>query len=248
MDNPEDQLRVLLESRSTDTTPFAELDSLYLQVLLKAFPANTPARVLHLFQDVIGAIATSKIPLPAEGLGLLLGLGEASSEYGSQQVLRIVRKLQSLLVVPLLTTEAIQIIHPSMFDFLTNQQRCTDLRFFINRDEHNQSVAHRCLDIMNKYLTFNICKLDHTLLNSEVADLSSRLVEHLPQALQYACRFWAGYLPYCTGADADAVELFYTKRFLNWLEVLSTLGALNSAFRSLEIADNWMQVCFISRC
>jgi hypothetical protein len=242
VDDPEGQLELLLNPGSflpSHSSPWSDLDALYLQVLAHAFTQKAAERRLSLFRKVVGAIVTMKNPLTAPALGQLLGLGPG----GENAVHQVVRKLHSVLVID--SSKPLQINHPSFADFLTNRQRCTDAQFFVDPTLQHRLLACRCLALMGDLLSTNICGVDPSLFNSEVEDLEDRISRYIPEALQYACRFWGDHLS-LAGSDPELygyVQTFFRKNLLAWLEVLSLLGALNHAFPSLDMAESWLMVC-----
>jgi hypothetical protein len=81
-------------------------------------------------------------------------------------------------------------LHTSFRDFLTNK---TSDVFYVNLGDAHHQLAHSYLGLMLDDLKFNICKLESSYLaNSNVSDLDSRITEHIPPALPYACVLWGG--------------------------------------------------------
>jgi hypothetical protein len=240
VDDPEHQLNQVLGSFApSQPSPWRNVDVLYLKVLTDAFTQKAAEGRLNLFRKVVGAIVTVTYPMTAPALGQLLGLGSGSENT----IFQVLRKLSPVLVID--TGEPIRIIHPSFADFLTDPSRCVDVRFFVDSRFQHQYLAERCLGLMGDLLAINICKVDPSLFNSEVEDLEDRISRYIPEALQYACRFWARHLG-LAGSDRGLyriVETFFRTHLFDWLEVLSLLGALDHAFSSLDMAENWLQVC-----
>jgi hypothetical protein len=246
-DDPERQLLAILDPgsrQSLDQSPWAHLDSLYNQVLTQAFSAKAPERRLVLFRKVIGAIVTVRNPLSPLGLGSLLDLRD-TRDSPSTLVIQSVRKLQSILTIPATMDEPLKIIHYSLIDFLTSTSRCSDERFYVDPKQHHHSLALRCLQLMDQFLKPNMCQIDPSLLIKEISDLGDRVSQYLPEALQYACRFWAEHLKYIAPDDEihELVKKFYRDHLLSWIEVLSLLDIVDDGFDLLETAEEWLKVC-----
>jgi hypothetical protein len=245
--DPESQLAFLLESSTPPlpATPWSPLDSLYLQVLEQAFPKQTPNARIALFQQIVGTIVTLKNPLSAAAIGSLLGIVAKGNMTGAKIVKRTLRDLQSVLVVPSDENEPIRIIHPSFIDFITSRDRCIEDRFFIDITLQHQTLAKRCLEIMNSSLHRNMCDVKPYTLNAAVPDLKDRISQYLPPCLIYACCFWADHLAFTSTTHElfYLVESLYAKRLLSWFEVLSLTGLFDLVFESLVTAEKWLRVC-----
>ena len=73
----------------------------------------------------------------------------------------------------------------------------------------------------------NICNLDDYAVLSKVEDLSTRKERYIRSSLVYACRYWTRHLASIPGDGPgakrikEAVDEFFAKRLLYWIEVLS---------------------------
>ncbi len=221
---------------STNRSGQDPLDKLYKEVLVWYFP-DEDARVL--FRSVVGPLITSIEPLSIRSLitlrhvsldkdhdatitGLLSRLGSLLSNVNSSD--------KSLPIIPL---------HTSFRDFVTYKDKSGD--FYVDvRDAHHQ-LALYCLDLLLTCLKFNICDLETSYLaNNDVKDLSTRVDQHIPPALLYACRFWDDHLNH-TDFSTDLfekVEKLVKEKFLFWLEALSltrNIGLASFAFTTLNM-------------
>ncbi|KAJ3748197.1 hypothetical protein EV360DRAFT_2936, partial [Lentinula raphanica] len=84
VDDPKDQLHLILKSKVSldQSSPFADLDDLYLQVLECSLPQGQPnTKLIDRFQEIIGTIVLLREPLPLEDLEKFLDItsGAASS-------------------------------------------------------------------------------------------------------------------------------------------------------------------------
>ena len=132
-------------------------------------------------------------------------------------------------------------LHTSFRDFLTNKDKSGD--FYVGLYDAHHQLTHSCLNLLLDPLDglkFNICKLETSYLaNDDVKDLDTRVDEHIPPPLLYACRFWIDHLKH-TGLKADLftkVETLFKEKLLFWLEALSLtrdIGLAPSAFATLN--------------
>jgi hypothetical protein len=218
------------------------LDDLYKEVL-EGYFKDQEAR--DLFRSVVGQLITSIEPLTLRSLitlrqhasynkrrdaavtGLLHRLGSLFSNVNSSD--------SSLPIIPL---------HTSFRDFLTNEAKSGD--FYVGvRDAHHE-LAHSCLNLLLDPLDglkFNICKLETSYLaNDDVVDLNTRVDQHIPPALSYACRFWDDHLKH-TDFKMDLfgkVEAFFKDKFLFWLEALSLTRIISRAPPAFASLNMWL--------
>jgi hypothetical protein len=111
--------------------------------------------------------------------------------------------------------------------------------------EQNEILAIRCLTIMNNQLQFNICGIPNTsLLNDEVEDLPTRINRCISEALRYSCRFFVEHLVVLRDLDAilGALQEFFSKHLLHWIEAMSWLGEITKAESCLQVLASWMKV------
>jgi hypothetical protein len=218
------------------------LDGLYKDVLEGYF---TDQEARDLSRSVVGQLITSIEPLTIRSL-IPLQQHASGDEDCDAAVTGILSRLGSLLsnVNSLASDKNLPIIplHTSFRDFLTNKDKSGD--FYVGvRDAHHQ-LAHSCLNLLLDPLDglkFNICKLETSYLaNDDVEDLNTRIDQHIPPALLYACRFWDDHLKH-TDFKMDLfrkVETFFKEKFLFWLETLSLtriIGLAPSAFATLNM-------------
>jgi hypothetical protein len=216
------------------------LDGLYKEVL-EGYFTDRDARVL--FRSVVGQLITSIESLTIRSL-IPLRQHDSYDEDSDAAVIGILSRLGSLLNNVNSSDKNLPIIplHTSFRDFLTNKDRSGD--FYVGvRDAHHQ-LAHSCLNLLLDPLDglkFNICKLETSYLaNDNIEDLNTRVDQHIPPALLYACRFWDEHLKH-TDFKMDLfrkVESFFKEKFLFWLEALSLtriIGLARSAFATLNM-------------
>jgi hypothetical protein len=144
--------------------------------------------------------------------------------------------------------ETVSTFQPSFRDFLIDPQRCSDERFVVKPTEHQQALAHRCLQLLNKHLRYDICEIRNPgWANDDIQDLSARLATFVPEAVRYACVFWPVHLlagSSLTQSASETLLVFCTDHLSHWLEALSVLGELSSACKNLPRIVVWCQVRF----
>lgn len=96
---------------------------------------------------------------------------------------------------------------------------------------------------MHQGLRFNLCGLESSYLrNLDVSGLDQRIKPCIPLHLSYSCRFWADHMQNTAFDSKLAVELktFASIRVLFWLEALSLLGSVSTAFTALTTMAKWV--------
>jgi hypothetical protein len=218
------------------------LDGLYKDVVEGYF---TDREARDLFRSVGGQLITSIEPLTIRSL-IPLRLHASYDKDSDVAVAGILSRLGSLLsnVNPSDKNLPIIPLHTSFRDFLTNKDKSGD--FYVGvRDAHHE-LAHSCLNLLLDPLDglkFNICKLETSYLaNDDVEDLNTRVEQHIPPALLYACRYWDDHLKH-TDFNLDLfgkVETFFKEKFLFWLEALSLTRITGNVPSALATLNMWL--------
>ncbi|KAF9645523.1 hypothetical protein BDM02DRAFT_3131035, partial [Thelephora ganbajun] len=137
------------------------------------------------------------------------------------------------------TDQPVRPFHKSFPDFIVDPTRCTNERFRVSPPSHHPELLVGCLNLMNRTLEKNMCKLPDAVTNSEVPDLRERTERYIDPASQYACKSWHKHLvdehTIRTCKITSALHLFLEKKFVFWLEVLSVLGAAREAIDALDL-------------
>ncbi|KAH0558701.1 hypothetical protein GP486_004650 [Trichoglossum hirsutum] len=174
------------------------------------------------FKQVVGPIAILFKLLPATVLAEVI-------DVEAELVKVTLRSLHSVLDVPESQDSPIRLLHPSFRDFLLDEQRCSDHRFWVYDWKAHTNLAESCLRLMSKNLRSDICGLHIPgTLTSDVE--SSRVRNCLPVAVQYACCYWVGHLrqgDISLCGDNGQVHIFLREHFLHWLEALSLMGKIS---------------------
>ena len=232
----------LIILRSKDAAHEEGIDDFYTQILELAFQGakRGEQELYSRFRNVVGAVLLVSHPLSRKALSQLLG--NCGTPFHISTTLRF---LHSVLNVPDSEDEPIRVFHKSFSDFLTDRTRCKDDRFFIDPATHHENILFSCLDLMEKSLKKNICELDDYVVLNEVLDLSARRDKYIGSSLEYACRFWTRHLASVPGKGPgaekiqEAIDEFFTKRLLSWIEVLSIVGHLGMAVNAMDDIRQW---------
>ena len=214
------------------------IDLLYTQVLGQVFcDADLDEQELYShFRSVVGTMLLIFNPLPMEALSTLLKTSDISTTL---------RPLHSLILVPDNKADPIRVFHKSFPDFLMDQGRCKDERFFIDPSVHHQDILFYCLTLMEEKLKRNICELDDYVVLTEVADLSVRKKKYIGDALEYSCQFWAKHLAKVPSDDHNiekihkTIDKFFTTYLLFWIETLAIMGGLGVGVYSINDVQQW---------
>ena len=250
--DPNIQLEELLKASSDQrVTAEAKLDRLYTDII------NRNRTVLAIPEDswryVVDSIVALKTPLTFRDLDLLLGLSVGCQTFtlvnGCQIKLtttyHIISSLRPILRVDAEIKGVVRLLHKSVFDFLMGR---ADESIRVNLDVQNGLLAMQCLEQMNHNLRYDICGIgDTSLLNSEVDNLSDRIRNSIPDALRYACLYFANHLNDSSTplpALIDELDKFVKQKLLYWIEVMGLLNQLLEAEVSLQILCDYLKVDF----
>jgi hypothetical protein len=271
--HPGTRLQQLLDRHSTSSSSFADLDVLYAQILESAVCANeSPSSVDEdlciRVRDLLAAIVHLQKPLSIASLALLIGLPEAEVDVD-------VRALSAILLIPdpdiygsnsmqpdlmalsLTSAAAVQVFHPSLPDFLTDQSRARcylDGRFFLEPKNCHEQLFRGCLKVMKSLPGVDSCDLPD-LLRFDFETSSN-----MSSALSYACTGWIFHFtrPWPRSILIEEVEQFSrTDLFRRWIIFLcaSVRNASSSpgethnhggyVVASNEISDifRWFRAC-----
>jgi len=238
-DAPAERLTLIVSlPQSTAHEGRSGIDLLYTQVLEQAFHnVDLDGQALYSrFRSVVGAALLVFNPLPMETLSTLLRTPHISTTL---------RSLHSLLLVPDSKVDPIRVFHKSFPDFLMDQERCKDIRFFVNPSVHHQTILLSCLNLMEERLKRNICGLDHYAILTEVQDLPTRKKEYIGDALEYSCQFWTKHLAEVPSDGnyieeiCGAIDKFFTTHVLFWIELLIIVGSLDVSVYAVNNVQQW---------
>jgi len=215
------------------------LDSFYTQILLAAVPDDDDdddedAWYEH-YRIAVGTVVALQYPLPCVTLSALLGID-------SDDIIRALCHLHSLLA-PTDHDLTFRIHHRSFPDFVTSPSRC-ERRFLIDLTTRHLELGKRCLKVLDSQLKSNICNLgsaDRFKDNCNVL-----IMECTTPELAYASTHWATHFDNASKLDGEAellLEKFARLHFLNWLEVLSVIKQVETAYPSLDKISKLLVSC-----
>jgi len=243
--SPKRQLDRLLQSPEssvfegkTKFTTNATLDSLYTSILQEAFGNDDPEDDPSV-RSVLGSVVLAANPLSPSAIAILLG-------FDIEEVFLLLSSVYSLLTLHDDVNHPVRPFHKSFPDFIVDPTRYTNSRFRVCPLDQHKELLVGCLELMNRSLEPNMCKLPDGVMNSEVDDLKEKTKKYIHRALEYACRSWHKHLIDATPAHrleiAPALHCFLEGKFIFWLEVLSIFGAAREAVNALEAAVRWLDV------
>jgi NACHT domain len=248
--SPQKRLKLIVDPQdSTIYEGRSGIDVVYHQIL--------SAGVEHADEDdtvffnqlylVVGSIVLALKPLSRLSFAEIL-------EMTPQDIWIVLTHLHSVLIVPESESEPIRILHKSFADFITDKERCSDARHFIDAPPHHSILGIHCLKLMNMRLMKNICNLPQYVMNNDVEDLAARQELCITASLSYVCSSWAKHLQLSSQAGGNTssvltqVNEFFTHHLLSWLEILSIEENLHTAIYSLHDVKLWLIKVSTSYC
>jgi tetratricopeptide (TPR) repeat protein len=163
--DPLDQLAELLQSSigSTSTKQYAHLDQLYHDILTKAHNTFGRGATEHQqFRDVLACLVFLQQSVNVATMA-------AFAEVTESVCKKIIRTLSSVLAYDHAMTESVRMMHPSLPNYLTNQERCTDRQFLMDGQARSRLAAA----LMRCYV-----HTDDARLLDEVVKLDSEALKH----------------------------------------------------------------------
>ncbi|KAK5741118.1 hypothetical protein LTS12_024699, partial [Elasticomyces elasticus] len=237
---PQEDLRILLSQRHGHGLS-AGLGAVYLPVLRQAIATASGQRTednMDMFRTIIGSLILLSEPLSATSLSNLLGTS-------IQDVGAFVPPLQSVLNVPESADGtpdplcAIKLFHLSFRDFLVNPDLVKDdegKNFWINEAQAHSKLAGHCLRLLSDAtLNEDMCRVK-ALGTRRAAVSKTKIAEHLPEEVAYACSYWIEHVVKSGEHIKDDCEVhqFLKKHLLHWIEALSWLGKASDVIHSLR--------------
>jgi hypothetical protein len=228
--SPERRLSRLLSDDTADRSPIRALDKIYTKVLERSTLRDPDEDdsdydeddeyLTGLFKHIVGSIIVLFDPLSVTALTNLLPVS-------SNQMKETLEPLYSLLNVSQNESSPIRLLHLSFRDFLLNNERCLNKRFWVDEKKAHSDLAENCLRAMSNTLKRDICSLHRPgILAREIGDSVDQC---LPTHVQYACHYWVRHLEKSDMdvCDYGSVHNFLRKHFLHWLEALSLMGKMS---------------------
>lgn len=228
-------------------TPYAEVDSLYANILPIAAQddrGQVNEEICERLRAVIGAVVLAQEPLSITSLATLLNI----------EITELEGDVRALAAVLLFGREGdscdeaiVRIFHPSFRDYVL--ERCHDARFSIDAAQKHHDLATYCIFQLDQFLKFDVCDIQNPCLaNSKIAnpELAVRLRDHgVSSLIRYACSFWLVHLSLASTPNPHLIlslQRFFETHLLHWVELLSLLMMLPHAARTLPKVIAWCEV------
>jgi hypothetical protein len=247
-------LKRVLSSPYQNHMPFSQVDGLYMN-MLQAVVADKTGRVDENLCRRVGKLLRVVVlleePVSIESLSHLMGEPASVQQADSD-----VRALASVMLISSSSrserfSETVSTFHPSFRDFLVDSQRCTDERFLVVPVKHHHELLDFSLQLLNRNLHYDICGIGNPgQENAQIKNLPAQLRQYVPEAMRYACQFWPVHLAAggsLSESVCKALLVFCTRHLFHWIEVLSLLGELSSAWKHLPRVIVWCQVSISTR-
>lgn len=190
--SPQRRLSQLLEGKAPDRSSTQRLDEMYMRILRDSVSGDYSnsdreeiTELTERFRRVVGTIVVLFDSLSAASLAGLLYLAESEQEdiFPESTIQSTLDPLYSVLVVSEDPQVPVRLLHPSFREFLLDQQRCSDMQFWVDEKLMHFELTGTCLEVMSKNLKKNICGLGSPgSLTSDVE--KDVLIRCLPSHLQ----------------------------------------------------------------
>lgn len=200
--DPERRLERLLKFRPIDakTSPFVYLDDLYHEIFASAFLEIEKELEVEL-QMVLKALILCQELFSISELERLMQLRAGT-------VRRTLLRLHALIVVPDNDEEYIRLIHPSIYDFLTDNNRCIDDRFFVNKGAGHFDIVQHCFQTI---ADFSRCPEMQSFLQvptrQKMLSLRRSLKDIEHHVVEYSYFYWSYHIKESILSDEILVEL-----------------------------------------
>lgn len=235
--DPQEQLENVLKHQFASQA--SNLDRTYQPILDRLLIDLTVTRkdaLIREFQLVVGSIVLLANPLSSLALSNLLGVPESTVD-------RRLDPLRSVFNIPPDNCAPVRMLHLSIREFLVDPEKQGKSPFWIDAAKTHELLSNKCLQLMSRLLTENICRLQSP--GTLRAEIERQTVDHnlLPH-LQYACQYWVYHLEQSGGqiSDGDPTHNFLSNHFLHWPEALSLTGRLQEAAAMLRILEAYLTV------
>ena len=238
-DEPNERLQLIIaEPGSTVHEGRAGIDPLYTKILRHAFSTIEEDVVFTSLRRVLAAVVLAFNPLSQGQVAEIL-------DIKPPLVIKRLRHLHSVLLVPREVSEEIRVFHKSFPDFLQDKTRCSDPKFFIPSPVYHTDMALGCLGLLKK-LKRNPCDLPDFVMNQEVSNIPDLLEKKIGGAARYACAYWAMHIRYSSIDDDHASRLitsvieFLKESALPWIEVMSLEKQVDGVIHNINNLLDWL--------
>jgi hypothetical protein len=232
---------ILRNDGEVTTGPERLLNQIYTTVLEnsirdRGYTVEEEAELLRHIRYVLGSIAVLCSPLSAQSLGQLLD--------DAVRVEWALGYLHAILDIPDDQSQPICLVHPSLRNFLFDQNKCGD-RFYIDEKIAHKKLVGCCIKLMSAptSLRQNTCSLTEPITLERVMGEDILAIE-LPSEVRYACRYWVEHLEHSQQnvIDGDTVHVFLQHHLLHWIEAMSRMGEMAQCVRMLAVIQGLVAV------
>ena len=210
-----------------------KMDLIYAEILMKCNWNDSD--FVNGYQLIMGAVIAAKNPLSKYALQQLHG------DTLSMEITNLLSPVSSLLPGIEDTKCPMQIIHQSLYDFLTFRTLDTPetYRFYLDEKKHSAQLAYMCLSLVNRTLPLGMVNLDYLSSDNTtepgIPDLAAELKQCLSEEALYACTYWSDHLKDVTMQSEqlrDLLKIFTSQKIVNWIEIVGVLG-LNTSLQNI---------------
>jgi hypothetical protein len=222
--------------------PDQHLDKLYITVIRNSiykYTFSERKKWRNLLGTIMVTIAVLSSPLSTQSLGKVLGTTH-------DKIDQILNDLHAIFDIPKDKTHPLRLHHPSFRDFLLDRERCKDLRFRVDEKQAHQGLVTQCIRLMS-CLKKDICGLKAP--GALVANIeSSRIEQHLPSEVRYACLYWVQHLQKSGSQayDGEEAHQFLQVHLLHWLEALGWMGKTSEGIQAILSLETFVLVRSLS--
>lgn len=229
--NPKKQLSKWLAETAASTS---RLGQIYKPVLDRALgsPEHEDYDVDEHKQLVLflGALCLFEWPMTQEAVARLL-------RFHPDDVGHWIASLHAVLDIDDME-KTIRLRHKSFNDFLLQS---TSAEYYVDATQTHTELAQLCISRMQDSLKRDICSVRKLDIIGE--DIKDDLVEaHIPDELNYACRYWVHHLVRGNGRSLVNAWEFLEEHFLHWLEAMSLLSRVSEAVQAVAALLDLSQV------
>ncbi|KAL5637535.1 hypothetical protein ACGC1H_004079 [Rhizoctonia solani] len=228
-------LEAIGSARAMSSNRYEDLDLLYTTVLGAVFKTRLEEEEKGRMRRVLRTVVCAREPITAVTIAALAKLTE-------RQVWSALQSLRSIVHVPE-NSNLISTLHASFPEYMLDESRSKEL--CCNEASSNETMVHRCFDVMKSELKFNICALGNSyLMDDQVHDLETRVTRYISPTLSYVCRYWASHLRVspASGDTNQMVLEFLSDRLLFWMEVLSLSRCIGTGAPMIQQAQTWLRI------
>ncbi|THY68427.1 hypothetical protein D6C86_09855 [Aureobasidium pullulans] len=222
--------RIMEEDQVSSNTYLEPLDRMYLTILrvsiddTSALSDHEREILQERFDHVVGSIVVLQDGISAEALALLLRMPTMNVAGTLHNLHSVIRYFQD--------GRAIRLLHESFREFITDPQRCTEPRFYVDSKRAHEKLLNDCLETLKVHLKQDVCNARDPAATIEELqpNAASQRCQLLPH-VQYACSNWHEHGQKSgldLGNHGQLSEFFYT-HFLHWIEAMCWMGKLAKA-------------------